>query len=284
MSFVNLKDCFTEVIEELINPVEGIKLRMLPSFNTLMGGLREKEFTILCGGTGTGKTTLLANVSTDLLLQQIPHFIASVETGHKDFIKRVLSVLAEENLNIGVPVAQEKIIKVFNQYEKFIKTSQAYLSLYDNRVDVSVLLREIKTHIETRGIKIAILDNINFFLDVVCAKDSVVEMDRVIHDFIMFCKQNPIHIIMVMHPRKPEAGNRVRNEYDIKGSSTAVQEAHNIILLNRPSDEMIDMGLASKYDRELILAKSRVFGMSVGRKYMLIGKNGVKFTEGKIYE
>lgn len=283
MTYVNLKDCFVEVIQELITPPAGLRFRMLPSFNTLLGGLREREFTILCGGTGTGKTTLLANLSTDFLLQQVPHFIASVETGHKDFVKRILSVLAEDNLNTGHPIAEEKILSVFNQYENFIKTSQAYLSLYDNRIDVQTLLGEIKAMIDNHGIKFAILDNINFFLDVVCAKDSVIEMDRVIHEFIMFCKQNPIHIIMVMHPRKPDAGNRVRNEYDIKGSSTAVQEAHNILLLNRPSDEMIDAGFATKYDREITLAKSRVYGMSVGQKYMLIGKRGVKYTDGKVY-
>lgn len=282
-NYVNLKDCFMEVIEELTNPPVGISLRGLRSLNTLMGGIREKEFTILCGATGTGKTTLLSNISTDLLLQGIPHYVASVETGYKDFVKRILSILAEENMNMGNKVAEEKIYRVFDKYKEYIKESQAYFSLYENRIPVETLLGELKYMITHHGIKIAMLDNLNFFLEITCASDSIVEMDRVIHEFILFCKQNPIHIIMVMHPKKTENG-RVESEFDIKGSSTAVQEAHNVLLFNRPTKQSIEANLATKYDREIMLAKSRTWGHEVGKRFLLIGKHGIKYEDGKVYE
>lgn len=281
---VALKDVFPSVIEELLNPPEGVMFTKLKSMNLLFGGLRPREFTILCGATGVGKTQFLSNLSYDLMLQRIPHFVASVETGYSDYVKRIFSVMAGENLNLGKKIPMEKIHRTFESNAEVIKFGSAFLSLYDNRISVDRLLLEIKANIEINKTQIVILDNMNFFTEVVCATDANVESDRVVHEFIMFCKRNPVHIIMVMHPRKTLDG-RVESEFDIKGSSTSVQEAHNVLLLNRISKEAIDSGISlNKTDREIKLAKSRKYGISVGKRYILNCTDGVKYSDGGFYE
>jgi hypothetical protein len=88
----------------------------------------------------------------------------------------------------------------------------------------------------------------------------------------MFCKRIDMHVIMVMHPKKTDNG-RVESEFDIKGSSTAVQEAHNVFLFNRPSLEDQKIGFDRQNHRELKIAKMRRRGKYVGRRLMFKNNN-----------
>ena len=124
--------------------------------------------------------------------------------------------------------------------------------------------------------------NLNFFMEVKRAQDSNIEMDRVIHELIILCKQIDIHIVMVQHPKKTDDG-RVESEFDIKGSSAAVQEAHNVFLLNRPKSKDIADGIRETTDRELKIAKLRRRGKYVG-KSILFSIMGGKYYEQRIKE
>jgi len=142
-------------------------------------------------------------------------------------------------------------------------------------------MHDIDYMVETHGVKVCFIDNLNFFMEVTSAQQSIVEMDRVIHELIMFCKRTPVHIVMVMHPKKTVDG-RVESEFDIKGSSTSVQEAQNVILFNRPKEQLIDEGMATWGDRELTIAKMRRRGAAVGAKIILRGIDGVHYKEGAV--
>lgn len=275
---------YPDAMEELLKPYPSTNIETMPKFTNITGGFRPFEYSILCGATGVGKTTLLANLSSSLSRQGVPHFVASVETGPTDFIKRCLSVAVNRDINRGDPISIEEAKRIHINHSQYYTTNPTlHLSLYDNRCEMRKLLNDIAWHVENKGIKVAMIDNINFFMEITSAQNQIIEMDRVIHEGIIFCKQVPVHIIMVMHPKKTDGG-RVESEFDIKGSSTAVQEAHNVFLFNRPSPEMIEEGIATKYDRELKIAKMRRRGMSVGAKMILTTGNGTKYDEGKVYE
>lgn len=259
-----------DLVDYLCNPPESIKLPTWTAFNDIVGGFRAKEFTILCGSTGAGKTSFLANLSAELLANKTKHFVMSVETGHMDFLARVLSVIVNDDLNTGDPIPKEKILRIgVNHHEKLF-SDFIELSLYDNRITLEELLGNLKWAVDN-GCKIAFIDNLNFFLNITSEQNMVIEMDRVTHELIMFCKRNPIHIVLVMHPKKT-TGTRVLSEFDIKGSSTAVQEANNIFLFNRPSPEDIENEIAAYTDRELLIAKMRRRGKYVGRTLVFNGK------------
>lgn len=270
---MNMADVYLETLTELTKPYPSILLPSWANFNRMVGGFRSREFTILCGSTGAGKTTFLANLSAQLLYREVKHFVMSVETGHTDFMKRVLSVLAGEDLNTGDPVSAEKLHKLHMNNAKLLESRMIELSLYDNRVPVEQLVYDLGA-MHAKGCKIAFVDNLNFFMEVTSAQNQVIEMDRVVHELVIFCKQTDMHVVLVMHPKKTiGSSTRVESEFDIKGSSTSVQEATNVWLFNRPREEDVKNGDRCKYDRELTLRKLRRRGKYAGNTIVFENQN-----------
>jgi replicative DNA helicase len=274
-------DVYVQANKEFLIPTPAVHLDAFPKFNAITGGFRPREYSILCGATGVGKTTLVANWSSSLIQQNVPHFVASVETGHTDYVKRVLSVMAKEDLNSGDAVPLEKMKSIHTQHGHFFQSESMWLSLYENRFSVKKLMNDIAWMVEKKGCKVAIIDNLNFFMEVTRSADQVVEMDRVTHDLIIFCKEIDVHVVMIMHPKKTEHG-RVESEFDIKGSSTAVQEAHNVFLFNRPGADLLEQEIAKPFDREIKIAKMRRRGRAVGARVILKSVQGVAYQEGEI--
>lgn len=266
---LNMRQVFIQAIDELAKPFPSITLNRWSVWNKLTGGFRMREFSILCGPTGKGKTTFLANLSAQLLEQRVKHFVMSVETGHTDYMKRVLSAMEGEDLNTGDPVGAKHLAEIAARHVQAISTGCIEFSLYEDRVPVEQLKNDLLAMAKI-GCRIAFIDNLNFFMEV--TRDPVMEMDRVIHELIIFCKQVDMHIVMVMHPKKTEHG-RVESEFDIKGSATAVQEAHNVFLFNPPRAEAVAKGASSWNEREIKIAKMRRRGKHVGSTIVFENRN-----------
>lgn len=276
----NMANVAFDAIKELAKPYPSFRLPNWEMFNKATGGFRMREFSILCGSTGAGKTTFLANLSAQLIEAKVKHFVMSVETGHTDFMKRIISVLAGFDVNQGDAVHPDMLAKITTQHMPTLTSGMIEFSLYDNRVSLEQLLHDLKYMHDVHKCKIAMIDNLNFFLEVTRAADQIVEMDRVIHELIIFCKQTDMHVIMVMHPKKPVGSRdtRVESEYEIKGSSTAVQEAHNVFLFNRPKPDDMESGTRSAFDRELKIAKMRRRGQFSGHT-LVFESRGTRYTE-----
>lgn len=275
--FLNMRQVYLQALEELTIPAPSVSLADWRLWSQMTGGFRVREFTVFCGPTGAGKTTFLSNLSAQLLKQGEKHFVMSVETGYTDFMKRILSVLSGRDLNTGEAISHEVLERLHTENARYLESDTIEFSLYEDRVSVEQLMADIQFMVDERGCKIAMIDNLNFFMEVTSAKDQVVEMDRVIHSLIIFCKKVDVHIIMVMHPKKNDSG-RVESEFDIKGSSTAVQEAHNIFLFNRPRPEDVKQGNRNWSDRELTLKKMRRRGVHVN-KTLVFESAGTRYVE-----
>ena len=269
------------VHDQLIVGVESFPIRNHEKLSEIMGGFRPGEFTILCGSTGAGKTTLCSNWSASFLVQKIPQLIMSVETGPVDYVTRMLSALDQNDYNGGEAITIEARDLLFKKWGTYLHEFFTYVGLYINRVPMKDLLYEI-IEAANNGVKVVILDNLNYFLEVTSAQNQLIETDKVLHELIILTKSLNIHCIMIMHPKKTETG-RVEDEFDIKGSSTAVQEAFNVLLFNRPSQRQIDAGVCDYSDRELKLVKSRHRGKHVGSSVIYGQKNSVFYYEKAKY-
>lgn len=192
---------------------------------------------------------------------------------------RMISALTGKDYNTGVAHPISEIETLVKRYEAVLKTNNVILSTYENRVSVEDMLATLREVHEKFGCKIAILDNLNFFLQVTSSTMEKAEMDNAMHSFVMEVKKLPMHIILVVHPRKTDDG-RVTSEFDIKGSSTAVQEAQNVFLLNRPDPDDIESGLLTHTDRELWIKKFRKRGSLVGQRFYFGFDNGAYFEKG----
>lgn len=278
--YVTGKELWAQTRRDMLAPVPSVTIDGWRIFNEYTNGFRPNEFSILCGSTGSGKTTWCANLSYKLIEQNIPHFVASVETGPMDFQRRLISAHVGKDWNTGDPVSLNDWKDFERDQSQMLRNSPLFLSLYENRFSVDLLMKHLDHVVSNYGVKIAVIDNLNFFMEVTSAQQSVIEMDRVIHELIIYCKRVPVHIIMIMHPKKTENG-RVTSEFDIKGSSTAVQEAHNVFLFNRPSKAVLEHdGLyANENDRCLSVAKLRRRGKYTGMSILLKGIDGVRYEE-----
>lgn len=259
---------------------------LLPNWkytNTVSKGLREFAFSVFCGPTGTGKTTWLANMAIELAIKEVPLFVASVETGDTDFVRKMLSIVGE--FDAYGPDAPRKSKETAQQFPSIFANQRHIFSKYDSRIPHKRLLADILFAHHITGAKVALVDNLNFLLEVGGQGNQNQEMDAALHDMIVFCKRTPIHMIMVMHPRKTDSG-RVDSEFDIKGSSTAVQEAANVWLWNRMKEDdygIIPMGKTPKYVRELSFPKIRKQGRGVGTRVLFhIEGEGELLKECKI--
>ncbi len=264
----SLGELYLETLKELAMPYPSVDLPGWPMLNEILGGFRMREFTILCGSTGAGKTTLLAAWAKALMQVQKRCFVMSVETGHNDFIKRTMGGFAGRDLNRGKVIEPEELRLFHDQYGPYFTSDALFLSLYDNRVSHDVVMKDILWHKEKKGCDFVFIDNLNFLLEVVSDHRQVEVMDRVVHDLIMLAKRTDVHIIMVMHPKKTEHG-RVESEFDIKGSSTAVQEAHNVLLFNRPTKDDVKNNKHGPFMREILVRKLRRRGESIGKSLWL---------------
>lgn len=270
---------FDEAIADLLNPKPSIHLKNFPTFSNMIGGLRSNELTIFSGGTCCGKTQFLSSVVADVMSQNIPCFVASVETGHSDFLRRTLSAFEGTDLNTGKVYSKSEIDEIVRKYADKYISDNLILSLFENRFSVEELIAHIEWANEKYGCRLAVIDNLNFFLEVTSAQNSVIEMDRVLHELVIFSKTSDVHLILVMHPKKTDT-QILTSEFDIKGSSTAVQEAHNVLLFNRLHEDVIAEN-PYRYDntcRQLKVQKMRRRGLNVGRSALF------KLNDGKYVE
>lgn len=286
-NFISLEDALGPTYANLKSPPQAIQPRSMPEFNKYTGGFRPREFSILCGSTGVGKTTFIANLSKDFIEQGVSHYVASVETGALDYTRRIISAYADTDLNTGDAIKGDAIMSYHKRFGGRLKTDLLQLALYENRTKVEELMSDITDAHIKHGSKIAIIDNLNFFMEVTRSSDANLEMDRVVHELVIFCKQIDVHVIMIMHPKKnpkDARDTRVESEFEVKGSSLAVQEAHNVFLLNRPRKEDIDSKICTVFDRELKIAKMRRFGRGVGTRIIYESHHGVRYSEKGVIE
>ena len=275
-------EIFDRAILEIMNPPTGVSVPAWPAFTKFTGGLRMHEFTIFCGATGAGKTQFLANLMVHLTLQGIKVFCAPVETGATDIARRMMSVVKGSDLNTGDAID----LKFFGQsvIDNIEMVNNTFFSTHDNRENITEMIQTLKYMNEVKGVQVAILDNLNFFLKPTSQADSLIEMDSAVHEFVMLAKKIPMHIFLVMHPRKTERG-KITSEFDIKGSSTAVQEASNILLMNRLNEEEITDEMNS-FVREFVFKKIRKRGFYVNQKFFMkyVGGAYAEFTPGSNME
>lgn len=277
LKFKHVSELWMDAAKEMLDPPGGTGLHWWPRMSHRIGGLRPHELTLFCAPTGAGKTQFLANISAQMLEAGIGHFVAPVETGDVDYLIRVLSCLEGQRFNNGDPVPGDRVEALTQKYLRLIQESPLYISTYDNRVEIDEMINTLKFMSQAHGVQVALLDNLNFFLKVTSSQMEKAEMDSAIHEFTILAKQLPMHVILIVHPRKTEGG-RVESEFDIKGSSTAVQEASNVALYNRPKPEDVECGKRDITDRELVFKKLRKRGEEINKPIWF------KYEGGKMRE
>lgn len=265
--FLFVNDLLPRLKQEVLSPPQGVQLLSWNKFNEYTGGMRMHELSLMTSDTGTGKTTFLANLATQVLLQGHGIYVASVEIGAVAFLLAMISVLAQKDYNTGERFTEQDWARIEREWiPLLLKGGRIVFANHDSKVSPKILCDEMEEANQKWGTKFAILDNFQFFSTVTSADSALMEQDQNIRFFVDHAKRVPMHQFLIVHCRKTQNDNgRVDSLSDMKGSKTLADEAANVFALNRPTTEAIGKGTAYSTDREVKFLKLRRRGKNVGR-------------------
>jgi archaellum biogenesis ATPase FlaH len=205
-----------------------------PQLDTQMGSLLYGDVTLISGINSSGKSSFINCIAINAIAKGHKVAIWSGELqGYrlKAWINQ--SIAGKEHLNIshaGYYYCNKQVSDTIDAWTK------DKLVLYNNNYGnkLSQLLNDMKEVVKDKGVDLIVLDNL-MALDIDNGKSDKWDMQK---DFIItlsdFAKENNIHIILVVHPRKTTMFLR---KEDISGSSDITNLANNLLILHRVGDD-----------------------------------------------
>lgn len=229
------RDLKAEIFNEIMNPqqLQGIQSKIIPRFNELLKGHRRGELSIFSGHTGTGKTTLLAQLSLDYCMQGIPTMWGSFEINNVRLAKMLLKQFY--SFKTGRSAACLAQPKVFEEWaDRFDELPMYFMRYYgSNPIERIVDAMEYGNYVH--DISHVLLDNLQFMTSGQGAGrnfDRFEVMDNAVQQLRAFASQHNVHVSLVVHPRKENDDCAIQTA-SIFGSAKATQEADNVIILQR---------------------------------------------------
>ena len=228
---------FADIKNIDLNDMDGIETGIEALDRKLMK-LFYGTLTILTGGAGAGKTSLLSQIVCQTLDEQKNVFFYSGELPNfqtKNWLNYILA--GQRNLTqhdtpkttywTVNPNAQKQMDDYYRG-RLFI-----YKDGHDNKV--SSILQSMEDATRKYGTKLLIVDNLTA-VNLECSDDSKFQKQaEFVQQLIMFAKKYSTAVVLVVHPRKTECIRRL-TRVDVQGISAIVDLAHRILSLYRVSE------------------------------------------------
>ncbi|XP_049848452.1 twinkle mtDNA helicase-like [Schistocerca gregaria] len=267
VSFSELRE---QVYREIANPdqVAGIKSTSFPNLSKLLKGHRKGELTIFSGPTGIGKTTLLAQLSLDYVMQGIPTLWGSFELHNVRLAKKLLNQFAKKSL--------EKNIQEFELIADKFQELPIYFMRFHGSTELDQVLDAMEYALYVYDVEHVVIDNLQFMTPMVTGRgfDKFEQLDFAISKLRNFSTSKNVHISLIIHPRKEDSGHALSTN-SVFGSAKATQEADNVIMIQH-----------GKFYRYLEVTKNRFSGDlgKVAYKYNSSENTFVEMTAEEIQE
>ena len=220
------------------------------SLDKIIGGIRPKEYTIVSGLTGNGKSTFSFALTANLLQQEVPCLIISPEMQEQDMITTIASSMLQKKIATG-----EEVDNFIDTYKDKLYVANVFGQwTSDKQSSILKYVFEIIDHAHRhKGVKFVVIDHLHLFLDSAAASEK-----EAIDAFSRRCVQSAIsdniHIWLVVQPRKLAHDQRKSTSRDLKGSSNLETDPANIICVHRNLDDN-DSNLV-----EISVQKNRKYG------------------------
>jgi hypothetical protein len=190
--------------------VEGQMLRMRP-----------RQWSILSGYAGTGKTTYLRQCVCHLLKAGKTVFIATLEADPEDYVVELASTAA------GVEVVTETQLAVFLQSYAKQLSIWGVVGVADHR-EILATVRALAKRPE--GLDYAVLDSF-MMLDI--DEDDIDAQRQFAALLTASAITTGVHIVLVAHPKKPMDPDAPPTIHNVSGSSKLVNLAFNVLFVRR---------------------------------------------------
>lgn len=217
--------------------------------DTILGGIRPKELTIISADTGAGKTTFCVNLICNLLHASSHGFwINSWEMDHENIVRKVASnVLGCKFKTEGFSQCQKKL------FREWMQKNSVFINPKRSKADIKTLHRQIELASKVYNIKYIMLDHLDYVSDTSSAKETHEKIKEVVSSIHELAMEYEVHVFLIAHMKQTDATKPHMGL--IKGSSAIKQYADNVLMLENKND-------ASAPDNRIIVSvhKNRFLG------------------------
>ncbi|KAJ2699832.1 hypothetical protein H4218_002406 [Coemansia sp. IMI 209128] len=250
---------------EVTNPdlIRGVESTDLPGWNASFKGLRPGELTILSGATGSGKTTVISQMSLDFCKSGVSTLWGSFEIPNVRLATRMMSQFAKRDVS--------KEPGDIDYWSRKFEQLPMYFLKFHGSTKPDTVLETMRHAVYAYDVKHIIIDNLQFMMSMQAkGMDKYDAQDAAIATFRQFATDEGVHITVVAHLRKDQPASDV-DINSIFGSAKVTQEADNVVILQRH-------GNSDSKVRCLNVLKNRFDG-TLGKIYISYNPETLGFTE-----
>lgn len=232
-----------------------------PVLQKKLQGLRKAELSLVCAGSGVGKTTWLREVSYSLAEKhglRIAHIF--LEEGVE---KTALSYIAIDN---NVPLPKLRIdpnIITEDQwsvsYQKFGSENRLFFTDHFGSLESSELISKMRYFVHHCEVDFIILDHISMVISGQESSNERKDIDILMTNMAAFVNETKAGILAVVHLRRAQSGSFTEGKEislsDLRGSGGLEQLSWNVIAIERNQQDP-----ENKNESQLRLLKNREWG------------------------
>lgn len=239
------------------------------NFDSLLGGIRPNELTVLTGETSSGKTTFAANLGYNLSSLKHPVLIASFEMKPVPILRKMVQMEAGFHFASLPKQDLEKALTHISNLPVYFIDCYGEIGLEELKGAIYYAKRRY-------GIEFAVLDNLHFFLKY-SGDHERQAIDQAIRDIKAWTMELGIHVLLIVHPTKLPDDNKEVGLNDLKGSSGLKQIPDNVISIWRPRRK--DNGKSPTSEIILYILKVRDDAGDEGKVILKFDKRSQSYTE-----
>lgn len=213
---------------------------------------RPAEITVWAGYNGHRKSMLTGQVALDLMVSGYRTLLASFEMTPA----RSMARMARQASAFAKPPA--------DVLEAFSKWTDGRLWVFDHlgRLEPSVCLAVCRYFAQELQGQQVFIDSM---MMVCSSEESMDEQKQYVTDLVRLAQETGLHIHLITHCRKPQAGEeKPPTKYDLRGSAAISDQAHNVITVwsNKAKHlalqkDATDMQALSQPDARVAVEKQR---------------------------
>ena len=207
--------------------VEGTPVKSIPTLNKITKGFRKGELVVFTGPTGSGKTTILSQISLDFAKENVPTLWGSFEIKNTRLLLKMLHQYQKKGLNIS-KVGADVLADDF-------ESLPLYFLNFHGSTALNQVLEALDVAVYNYDVQHIIIDNLQFMMPINRGFEKFDILDEAITQFRRFSTEKNVNVILVIHPKK-EDDKIALGISSIFGSAKATQESDMVLILQKLED------------------------------------------------
>lgn len=209
-----------------------------PKVNQMLYGIHPEELILVTAGTGTGKSTLTAELAYSILQAKHKIGLAYLEEGIEETGKRLLSLAVNTPLHLPdhAKISDKRLAK---EFDKLFGGGQVKGYNHFGSLDADVLIGKIRYMFQAEEVDLTVLDHISIMVSGAdLTTDERRTLDRGITQLRSLVQETKKSIVVVSHLRRPkgdlghEDGVRITMS-QLRGSGALGQLPNTVIAVER---------------------------------------------------